>query len=90
MPTDLVVLTVQSPFAPAGMLNPGVSIMDEQRIQGAIDEVVGSAKRHVGHLTGDTRTEVEGAAQQIKGKVESAVGNVKDNLKTPSETNRQG
>jgi uncharacterized protein YjbJ (UPF0337 family) len=64
--------------------------MNKQRVQGAVDQVVGSAKRHVGNLTGDTRTEVEGAAQQIKGKVETAVGKVKDNLKTPRETNRQG
>jgi uncharacterized protein YjbJ (UPF0337 family) len=64
--------------------------MNKQRTDGAIDQVVGNAKRHVGSLTGDTRTEVEGAAQQIKGKVETAVGKVKDNLKTPRETNRQG
>jgi uncharacterized protein YjbJ (UPF0337 family) len=52
--------------------------MDKSRVQGAVDQVVGSAKRHVGNLTGDTRTEVEGAVQQIKGKVETAVGKVKD------------
>jgi len=52
--------------------------MDKQRVKGAIDNVVGGAKRHVGNLTGDTRTQVEGVAQQIKGKVETAVGKVKD------------
>jgi uncharacterized protein YjbJ (UPF0337 family) len=52
--------------------------MDKQRVNGAIDEVVGSAKRHIGSLTGDTRTQVEGAAQQIKGKSETAVGKVND------------
>jgi uncharacterized protein YjbJ (UPF0337 family) len=52
--------------------------MDKQRVKGAIDDVVGSAKRHVGNLTGDTRTQVEGVAQQLKGKVETAVGKVKD------------
>ncbi|MGA2170351.1 MAG: CsbD family protein [Terracidiphilus sp.] len=40
--------------------------MDKQRVKGAIDNVVGGAKRHVGNLTGDTRTQVEGVAQQIK------------------------
>ncbi len=61
--------------------------MNEQRINGAVDEVVGSAKRHIGNLTGDTRTEVEGAAQQVKGKVETAVGKLKDAVQTPPETN---
>jgi len=64
--------------------------MNKQRTDGAIDQVVGSTKRHIGNLTGDKRTEVEGAAQQIKGKVETAVGKLKDNLQTPRETDRQG
>ena len=52
--------------------------MDKDRVKGTIDEVVGSAKRKVGNLTGDKRTEIKGAAQQIKGKVENAVGKLKD------------
>ena len=52
--------------------------MDKNRVKGTIDEVVGSAKRHVGNLTGDIRTEVEGAVQQVKGKVENAWGKTKD------------
>jgi uncharacterized protein YjbJ (UPF0337 family) len=61
--------------------------MDEQRIKGAVDEVVGSAKRHIGNLTGDGRMQIEGAAQQVKGKVETAIGKLKDNLQTPPESN---
>ena len=52
--------------------------MDKNRVKGKIDEVVGSAKRHVGNLTGDTKTEVKGAVQQVKGKVENAWGKTKD------------
>jgi uncharacterized protein YjbJ (UPF0337 family) len=52
--------------------------MNEQTIKGAVDEVVGSAKRHIGNLTGDTGTQIEGGVQQIKGKVETAVGKLKD------------
>ena len=52
--------------------------MNKDRVKGTIDEVVGSAKRHVGNLTGDTRTEIEGAVQQVKGKVENAWGKTKD------------
>jgi uncharacterized protein YjbJ (UPF0337 family) len=35
-------------------------------------------KRQVGEWTGDTKTQAEGAAQQVKGKAEKAWGNVKD------------
>ncbi len=52
--------------------------MDKQRVNGAIDEVVGSARRHIGNLTGDTETQIGGAVQQVRGKVETAVGKLKD------------
>jgi uncharacterized protein YjbJ (UPF0337 family) len=52
--------------------------MDKLRVKGAIDEVVGSAKRHAGNLTGNTGTQARGAIQQVKGKVETAVGKLKD------------
>ena len=52
--------------------------MNNDRVKGAIDEAVGSAKRHVGSMTGNTRIEVEGAVQQVKGKFETTVGKVKD------------
>jgi uncharacterized protein YjbJ (UPF0337 family) len=52
--------------------------MDKEKVKGTIDDTVGRAKRQVGEWTGDTKTQVEGAAQQIKGKAEKAVGNVKD------------
>ena len=57
--------------------------MNKQKIQGAVDQAVGSGKSHIGNLTGNTGTQVEGALQQIKGKIESAVGEFKDNSKTP-------
>lgn len=52
--------------------------MDKNRVKGTIDEVVGGAKRQVGKLTGNTGTQVEGAVQQLKGKVENAWGKAKD------------
>ena len=70
--------------------------MNKDRVKGKIDEVVGSAKRHVGNVTGDTRTQVEGAVQQIKGKVETTVGKLKDAARdardkanAPHETRRE-
>jgi len=52
--------------------------MDKDRVKGTIDDAAGRAKRQVGEWTGDTGTQAEGAAQQVKGKVEKAWGNVKD------------
>jgi len=52
--------------------------MDKDRVRGTIDELVGSTKRQVGELTGNPFTQVEGAAQQIKGKIENAIGELKD------------
>jgi uncharacterized protein YjbJ (UPF0337 family) len=70
-------------------------MMNKNRVKGTIDEVVGSAKRHVGRLTGNSRTEVEGGAQQLKGKVENTVGKVQDaardaknNFTAPRETKK--
>ena len=55
--------------------------MDKNRVKGTINDAAGRAKRQVGEWTGNTKTQVEGAAQQIKGKTEKVVGNVKDALR---------
>jgi uncharacterized protein YjbJ (UPF0337 family) len=47
-------------------------------VKGIIDEVAGSAKRKAGELTGNTQLQVEGIAQQVKGKAENAWGTTKD------------
>jgi uncharacterized protein YjbJ (UPF0337 family) len=52
--------------------------MDKDRVKGTVDDAAGRIKRQVGEWTGDTGAQVEGAAQQVKGKVEKAWGNVKD------------
>jgi uncharacterized protein YjbJ (UPF0337 family) len=52
--------------------------MNKDTVKGTVDDVAGRTKRQVGEWTGDTNAQVEGAAQQIKGKAEKAWGNVKD------------
>jgi uncharacterized protein YjbJ (UPF0337 family) len=52
--------------------------MNNNMVKCTVDEVVGIAKRKAGKLTGNTSLQVEGLAQQIKGKLESAVGKTKD------------
>lgn len=62
--------------------------MDKDRVKGTIDDAAGRAKRQVGEWTGDTKTQVDGAAQQVKGKVEKAWGNVKDAARDMDRSNR--
>jgi len=52
--------------------------MDKDRIKGKMDEMAGRAKRQVGEWTGDTEMQGKGAAEEVKGKVQNAWGNVKD------------
>jgi uncharacterized protein YjbJ (UPF0337 family) len=52
--------------------------MNKDNVKGTIDDAAGRAKRQVGEWTGDTKTQADGAAQQVKGKVEKAWGNLKD------------
>jgi uncharacterized protein YjbJ (UPF0337 family) len=47
-------------------------------MKGMMDEVVGSAKRKAGELTDNPRLQVEGIAQQVKGKVENVWGKTKE------------
>ena len=60
--------------------------MDKDRIKGKMDDAAGRAKRQVGEWTGDTKTQAEGAAQQVKGKVENAWGKVKDAARDATDT----
>jgi uncharacterized protein YjbJ (UPF0337 family) len=52
--------------------------VNKHQVKGTIDEVMGTAKRKAGELTDNTRLQVEGMAQQAKGKLENAWGSTKD------------
>ena len=58
--------------------------MDKDKVKGTVDDAVGRAKRQIGEWTDDPNKQVEGTAQQIKGKVEKASGNVKDAIRGAS------
>jgi uncharacterized protein YjbJ (UPF0337 family) len=59
--------------------------LNKNRVNGTIDEVVGSAKRKAGELTGNTKLQVKGMAQQVKGKVENAWGKTTDAIQKAIE-----
>ena len=52
--------------------------MDKDRVKGAGKQARGSVKKAIGKVTGDTRTQAEGAAEKIAGKVQSGFGKAKD------------
>jgi uncharacterized protein YjbJ (UPF0337 family) len=55
--------------------------MDKDRTEGIGHQVKGAIKEGVGKVTGDARTEAEGAAEKTGGKVQNAVGGVKDTVR---------
>jgi len=55
--------------------------MDKDRIAGSAKQVKGTVKEVVGKAIGDTKLQSEGKADRIKGKVQNAIGGIKDTLK---------
>ena len=55
--------------------------MDKDRIAGAAKEIKGSIKQTIGKMTGDAELQADGKADKVEGKVQNAVGGLKDALK---------
>lgn len=55
--------------------------MDKDRIKGAATQVKGSVKEAIGKITGDSKTQAEGAADKATGKAQSTVGGAKDSVR---------
>jgi uncharacterized protein YjbJ (UPF0337 family) len=54
--------------------------MSRERIEGATQKVVGTAKQAVGKAVGNDRLQVEGIADKVVGSAKEAVGKAKDAL----------
>ena len=52
--------------------------MDSDRVAGAAKQAKGSIKEAIGKLTGDAKTQAEGAAEKVEGKVQNTTGSAKD------------
>ena len=55
--------------------------MDKDRIKGSAEQAKGKVKEVAGKATGDAKLESEGKADKMKGKVQNAVGGMKDALR---------
>jgi uncharacterized protein YjbJ (UPF0337 family) len=56
-------------------------VMDKDRIAGAAKEIKGSIKETIAKATGDAKLEADGKADKVEGKVQNAVGGLKDALR---------
>jgi uncharacterized protein YjbJ (UPF0337 family) len=55
--------------------------MDKDRVAGAAKEIKGSIKETIGKAVGDSKLQADGKADQIAGKVQTAIGGLTDALK---------
>ena len=55
--------------------------MDKNRIIGAAKEAKGAVKKAIGEATGDAKLQADGSADIAEGKVQNAIGGLKDTLK---------
>ena len=56
-------------------------MVDKDRIIGSAKVVKGNVKEAVGKAVGDAKLEARGKGDKIEGKVQNAVGSIKDTLK---------
>ncbi|KAA0578704.1 CsbD family protein [Azospirillum sp. Sh1] len=61
--------------------------MDKDRIKGSIKQVTGNIKEMAGKILGDNKVEAEGKAEQVEGKVQNAVGGLKDTAREALKKN---
>ena len=55
--------------------------MDKDRIKGSAQQAKGTMKEIAGKVTGDAKLESEGKADKAAGKVQNAIGGLKDSLR---------
>ena len=72
--------TAPAPIAPSHSFERS-SEMDKDRIAGAAKTAGGKVKEAVGKMVGDQKTVAEGQAEQKVGRVQNAVGGLKDTIR---------
>ena len=55
--------------------------MDKDRVAGAAKEIKGSVKEAIGKVVGDAKLQSDGKAEQTEGKIQNAVGGLKDTVR---------
>jgi len=52
--------------------------MDKDRVAGSAKEIRGAVKETIGRATGDAKLRADGRADKVAGKVQNAIGGVRD------------
>lgn len=55
--------------------------MNKDRIAGSAKQFKGSVKETLGKAVGDAKLEAEGKSDQVEGKIQNAVGSLKDAMR---------
>lgn len=55
--------------------------MDKDRIAGSAKQVKGALKQAAGKAVGDAKLASEGQADKVEGRIQNAIGSLKDTLK---------
>jgi uncharacterized protein YjbJ (UPF0337 family) len=53
-------------------------VMDKNRIAGSAKEIKGAVKETIGKAMGDAKLQSDGRADKVEGKLQNALGGVKD------------
>ena len=55
--------------------------MNKDQVKGRVEQTTGKVKEAAGKMVGNDRLRTEGAADQVKGKVQAGYGDAKENVK---------
>jgi uncharacterized protein YjbJ (UPF0337 family) len=55
--------------------------MDKDRIKGSAQQAKGAVKEVIGKFAGDSKLEAEGKTEKAAGKIQNAIGGLKDTLR---------
>jgi len=60
--------------------------MDKDRLDGIAHQASGNLKELAGKITGDAKLEAEGRAEKAAGKIQNAVGGMKDTVRDATDS----
>jgi uncharacterized protein YjbJ (UPF0337 family) len=67
--------------APSLSRSQGEDVMDKDRVAGSAKEIKGSIKETAGKALGDAKLQSEGKSDKAEGKVQNAIGSLKDTVR---------
>jgi uncharacterized protein YjbJ (UPF0337 family) len=56
-------------------------MVDKNRVDGSAKNIGGKVKEGIGNVTGDSKMQTEGKADQAEGKIQNTIGGIKDSVK---------